>query len=468
MKTEKKKKAKKTKAGNLWKRNGTYYLVKVEKGNRTVVSLHTGKLTEAEKCRDDILKPALMANTSEKVARNIAEARELLTDVKYTLDVVWNQYLKSSKRPQSSPGTLGNYERCWRLFKLWLTSNHKEIERINQITEKEAEAYAAHLWEKDEKKDTGKKEDEKKELTAEEKKLKRGITANTFNYHIQALNLIFKIIINNEKTPFSEIQRKKEEKINRKNFTDEQIKKIFAAFEDEKLIIPNKSEIKLLCYIGALTGLRMADAVLLKWEQIDFANRMITATPIKTRGIQRKVHIPLAPQLKSQLDRAESLDKSEYVMPGIVERYQRNPDGVVDDFHKILDLESVGLKEVKEAARGKNRRLYSYHSFRHSFASFAANAGIPISTLAAILGDNTRTLEKYYVKISDESKTKAIMSMPQLTAGTDTGAVIEVKPISELDEIKNRVKQALEIIGTAKLEDISETFKKKLLSVLAD
>jgi integrase len=194
---------------------------------------------------------------------------------------------------------------------------------------------------------------------------------------------------------------------------------------------------------------------------------MITATPIKTKGIQRKVHIPLAPQLKSQLDRAESLDKSEYVMPGIVERYQRNPDGVVDDFFKILDLESVGLKEVKEAARGKSRRTYSFHSFRHSFASFAANAGIPISTLAAILGDNARTLEKYYVKISDESKTKAIMSMPQLSIGSNTGAVIEVTPISMVEDLKNRIAGAIAAINGAG-ERVHPDTRMELLKILED
>ncbi|MEI6422651.1 MAG: hypothetical protein WCP55_10560 [Lentisphaerota bacterium] len=134
------------------------------------------------------------------------------------------------------------------------------------------------------------------------------------------------------------------------------------------------------------------------------------------------------------------------------------------DFSEVLD--KAGLTETIKAERGRDRRVYGFHSFRHSFASFAANAGIPISTLAAILGDNARTLEKYYVKISDESKTKAIMSMPALTAGSDTGAVIDIKPVSELEELKNRVNQALELIRAGNEKYISEIFKNKLLTVL--
>ena len=455
------KKAKKTKAGNLWKRNGIYYLVRMLKGKRTIVSLHTGDEDIAIKRRDEALLPALLANTAEKVTRHIAETRDLLSDVKYPLEIVWKQYLKSSSRPQSSAGTLGNYERFYNQFHGWLKMNYPEIEKINQVTTKEAELYAAHLWKKEDKKDTGKKAKEKKELTAEEKKLKRGITANTFNYHIQGLNLVFKVVCNTEKTPFSGIQRKNGGQMNRKDFTADQMKSIFEAIDKPECEISNKPEMKLLCFIGAFTGLRLVDAIHLEYSQIDFAGRMITATPRKTMAIQRKVHIPLHPELKSQLDRAESLAAGGYVMPAMVERYQRNPDGIMKDFSAVLD--TAKLTETIKAERGRDRRVYGFHSFRHSFASFAANAGVPISTLAAILGDNTRTLEKYYVKISDESKNKAIMSMPALTTGSDTGALIDIKPVSELDEMKNRVKQAVEYIGTAK---ITAAIKAELLKIL--
>jgi integrase len=440
---------------------GNYSLRYVIHGKTKLISLGTANKIKAEAKRDEILTPALMATSSEKVTRHIAEARELLTDVKYTLETVWKQYLKSPKRPQSSEGTLENYKRCWDMFVKWLEENHRNIKKVNQITAKEAEAYAEHVWMKAEPKK--KKDEEEKELTAEEKKLARGITANTFNYHIQALNLIFKIIFNKLETPFTGIERKKEEKINRKNFSDEQLKKIFASFNDPLLIIPNKAEIKLLCYIGACTGLRLVDAVHMKWDQVDFANKMISALPIKTRGIQRNVHIPLHPELKVQLDLAETKDKGGYVMPSIVERYQQNPDGIVDDFHKVLDLKSVGLKEIQEAKRGKSRRLYSFHSLRHSFASFAANAGVPITTLASILGDSARTLEKYYIKASDESKTKAVMALPALTVSSETGTVIDVKPISVLS---NNVKHALNVIKHALANDKTGELKKELIKIL--
>ncbi len=409
---------------------GSYYLMYVINGKKKLVSLKTENLTDAKKARDEYLTPALKATTTEKVTRHIAETRDLLTDIKFPLSIVWGQYFKNPRRPQkTSPGTLGNYERNWLAFKSWLEKNHSNIERINQITEREAEAYAEHLWEKSDIKPVKKlkgsdpaKPDHKpnkaerkllRAKQAKENKLKRGITANTHNYHIQSLNLIFKTLFDTDKTPFSGIEKKLEEKMTRKDFTGEEVTRIYASFDDPALCIPDKKEMRLLIHILSRTGLRLVDAVNIKWEQIDFARKTITAMPVKTRGIQRLVHIPfLDVNLKALLDIADSKDKSEYVLPRMVERYERNSDGIIDDFYKILDLESVGLNKVNQATRGMNRKFYSFHSFRHTLCSSAANAGVPITTLASILGDNVRTLEKYYIKVNDQSKIKAILSLP--------------------------------------------------------
>jgi len=458
----------KTTSGYLFQRNkdsngkpcGSYYLMYVINGHKKLRSLKTENLADAKKARDDILTPALMATSSEKVAVHIAEARELMTNVKYPLETVWTQYLKSPKRPQSSEGTLGNYERQWDMFCKWLEEHHKGIKGVNQVTGKEAVAYAEYLWTKDCRPPSNAK------LPAKERKPKLFISANTFNSHVQGLNLILKVVLDKEQTPFSDITRKNEEKLKRKDFNEEQLKKIFAGLDDPALNIPNKDEIRLLCYIGAYTGMRMVDAVHMKWSQIDFAKRMITGMPVKTRGIQREVFVPLHPDLKAALDLAASAGNKGYVMPAVVERYERNPDGICDDFHKILDLDSVGLKEIQQAVRGKSRRSYSFHSFRHTFASFAASAGVPIAVLAAILGDNITTLQKYYVKISDASKTKAIQSLPSMIAGSDSEETIDVKAISELEELRERIKQALKMLKQATKKDLSPKFTAELVKVL--
>ncbi|HCE46191.1 MAG TPA: hypothetical protein DET40_21815 [Lentisphaeria bacterium] len=450
---------KKTGKGHLFQRDkdskgnpaGNYYLQYTINKERKIVSLGTANLKAAKQKRDDILNPALTAKTKEDVVRHIAEARALMSNVSLPLDKVWNHFTKIPTgnkkmlkfRPDSGEGTLSNYERFFRHFCNWLKDKYPNITKINEVTSKEAEEYMTFLW------------------TNEEHE----ITANTFNYHLQGLRLVFSRVCKSFNTPFDDVSRQDGKQIKRKNFTVAQLKSLFEAIDNPECDISNRSEMKLLCHIGRWTGLRLCDAVLMKWKQIDFIANKITAEPIKTKNIHREVNIPIHSELKSQLDRAESAG-GEYVLPVMAEIYNRNPDEINKDFATVLD--KAKLTEVVTAKRGRDRRAYGFHSFRHSFASFAANAGIPISALSDILGDNARTLEKYYIKASDENKAKAIesQSQPQLTTGNDTEEVIDVKPIDELVELQKRVSDALELIRTATKKDISEAFTAQLVKIL--
>ena len=52
--------------------------------------------------------------------------------------------------------------------------------------------------------------------------------------------------------------------------------------------------------------------------------------------------------------------------------------------------------------------VYGFHSLRHSFASFCAEAGVPKATLLSILGTNSEIADKYYTHVSEESQRKAV------------------------------------------------------------
>ena len=52
--------------------------------------------------------------------------------------------------------------------------------------------------------------------------------------------------------------------------------------------------------------------------------------------------------------------------------------------------------------------LYGFHSLRHSFASFCAEAGVPKAVLLSILGTDSKIADKYYTHVSEESQWKAI------------------------------------------------------------
>ena len=411
---------------------GIYYLQFTVNGSKKFMSLKTGNKVIAQKRRKKTLLPALFVDTSEKVILHVAEARKLLNNVKINLDDVWSKYENSAKRPQSSPGTLGNYKRMWKCFKDWLNAEYPDITSIDKITDKVAEEYSNFLWTKP-------------------------ITENTYNYHLQACNLVLKIVTGSLQTAFTGLSRKNGESINRLDFSPEQIKLIFATLDSKDFKIMNKPEMKLLCYIGTFTGLRLHDAVMLKTDSVDLKKNLISLTPAKTRNISRQVHIPIHPELRRQFN---NIDKGDYVLPSISERYLRNPTGVKLDFMTILD--KAGLTDSKKPSKGRRRRLYGFHSFRHSFCSIAANAGVPMSTLAGILGDNSRTLEKYYLKVNDKAKLDCINSLPSLIKLANPG-VIDVELLSDAEVLSGRIQDACKLIIDNKM---NANLKKQLLAIL--
>jgi integrase len=388
--------------GHLFKRGLKYYLQIRVNGRKKVVALKTGRLDEAEKKAEDYRRIAA-CRTKEEFAFHVSKARKLSKDSALALDKVWAHYAASPERPDSSPGTLKNYKRNWESFLKWLGDNHPATTRLSQVDESLAKEYAAWLWERS----IG----ERKNASGEAEKVRMG--ANTYNYHIQSLALVARIVgpdVGVEENPWKCIKKKTEAKQVRKDFSKAQVEALLAAFDDDRLKLLNKDELRLLFHIGAFTGLRLEGAVNLKWDKVDFAKGIISAIPAKTRRIQREVVIPIHSRLKAELVRARDAS-SGFVLPGIVERYARNPYGVNEDILKVLDF--CELKQKNEGVeRGRIRRLYGFHSFRHFFASTCANAGVPVTTLSEILGDNISTLQKYYMHSMDESRQKVLKALP--------------------------------------------------------
>jgi len=75
----------------------------------------------------------------------------------------------------------------------------------------------------------------------------------------------------------------------------------------------------------------------------------------------------------------------------------------------------------------------SPHVFRHSFASHAAENGVPRAVIAAILGDNADIVDHYYTHIGDEALQDAVMAI--------SGKVGVLSP-------QERINQALEVLSS--------------------
>jgi len=173
--------------------------------------------------------------------------------------------------------------------------------------------------------------------------------------------------------------------------------------------------------IALTTGMRSGEISTLKWGQIDFEASVITVGKAKTRrGTGRQ--IPMNAQLKAVLEmhaawlahpkRLGKLEPDWYVFPG---RKARKA-GEKRPLDPSLNLKSVksSWERVRTAA-GVSCRL---HDMRHTAATKMAEAGVPESTMLAIMGHMSRSMLERYSHVRLAAKRDAVksLSLPDLTA----------------------------------------------------
>ena len=410
--------------GHLFKRGNVYYLTYQVNGKKQTISLKTKNEKEAIKEQKKVMGTALNANTTEKVIMAVAEARQVHKSKKILLDTVWDKYDKNIYRANHSATTLANHKRVWMALKKWLNEKYPIVTCLDQITKSIAEEYTAFLWGKN-------------------------ITGDTFTNKMASIKMIYKTLLEETKTPFDYIKKETGTGISHTDFTFEQMAKIHEVLKYPDLDVEDKEEFETLCYILQYTGLRLCDAILLRWKSIDIEKNNIEVEPIKTKRIRRKINIPIHPEFKGIL---EKLNKdSEFVVPNLAKRYMTCNTTIKTDFLEILTRAGLGDKETRE--RGSIKRKYGFHSFRTSFATIMANATppVPVTVLADMMGDNIETVQKYYVNIHDATKINAINNLGQ------------VKPVSEVETLTNRIQNAIKLLESAK---ISKGVKAELFKIL--
>lgn len=372
------------------KKTNIYYLRLVINGKSIIKSLKTKSAKQAKTNADNYIKEncnILNARTKEEVAVQVLQARKLLNQSdRIQLEDSWSQYLRSSLRPDSGKATLKGYESYWNRFISYLPS---DVLYLDEITEKHASDFMT--------------------LIGSSK-----ISSSTYNATLQGVKLVFKILSNSDiSSPFRNIQKRTKQQISRKEFTKEQIASIFSVFDSRKFQLLYKTEMKLLFYIGVWTGLRLKDCALLNWEDVNLKNNLLTVKPYKTsRTTNKNVMVPIHPDLRSQLELAYENMTNEYVLPNVSARYLYNHYGVGKDCMKVLI--AAGIQTKEKSADGKRARKttsYGFHSFRHSFVSFCAEAGVPMATVQAIVGHSSPAMTRHYTHIGIQSLTKAVNSL---------------------------------------------------------
>ncbi len=442
----------KTRSGYLFqrKKGGNWYVRTVVDGKAIVKCTGTTKRREAEKLKTDIMAPYMLGNevnVLEAVQTRLSGRKAKLAQLEDELkppppvEEVWSCFMGSPARPDSGEATLERYHSEWKRFAAWLKKEHPQAKTLRDVTPAMAAAYA-------------------KELSAAR------LSASTFNQHRNLLRMVWRVLEDECKltvNPWNKITPKKLTPLaNRKRaLTPAQFESLLAAVEADP-------DLKDLFILLAWTGLRRADAVLMKWGSIDFSTRVITLAPMKTARRQGKlVHIPIFPAALEVLNRRQSgraLNPRAYIFPKLAASYER--DGATLTRTITSAFEKAGMQTNEERSdRKRSVAVYGAHSLRHFFTTAATAAGMPDAMIKSITGHTTDGMLEHYQQIgadiASELATRIEGNRPDLSPKALPGPLEAIETQNEA--LKKKILKLANKLNSKNWREIKGELKQALV-----
>lgn len=161
--------------------------------------------------------------------------------------------------------------------------------------------------------------------------------------------------------------------------------------------------------ITLYTGLRIGELLALKWDNIDFQNKVmnITATICDVAFDKKMYHIESSPKSESGL-REIPLTNNVIKLLLDLRKNQENSIFVVSKKGKQLFVRAYQDSFARLLRRLKIKH-YGFHSLRHTFATRCYRHGMDIKTLSELLGHSSPSVTlKIYVHTDLNIKRKAL------------------------------------------------------------
>jgi len=413
-----------------------------------------------QKQAEDYLNNIKKKQGATATARNVEQLyeirhQEITGNAGIALADAFDESLKySTRRP--SEKKLKQKINAFADFVAFMSDKHPEIKNISEVGINHANEYSSFLINNGRYKTAVQYVRDGKTVTVAnggESKLAN----STINYYISVCAEVFeklKIDAGLVHNPFSQFRRLPKQEEQREIFSEDEV----------KLICDNLTDfVRPLFIVAFNTAMREGDICTLRWSEVNLKEGKIRRGQNKT---VYKVEIPIMPELKDFLtkwqqelaDRVESVKRNnpkthgkrmsaadcekyeEYVFPEHAKMYRENPSGVS---YRIKEfLEKLGIKTTRTpAGRTRAVSVKDLHSCRHTFCKRAADAGVPLTTVQAIVGHMTQAMTEHYsAHATFADKQKAIAAM---AANTDTRRLEILGRLSKLptDTLEALLKQ---------------------------
>lgn len=348
--------------GNLQQEKSGRWTMRVGlNGKRYCRSTHTTDRAQAERILQRFLSPL-----------GLGTRRLPLADV-------WLAYVKTPLRNDLAKATLDSKRQVWMHFARWMERFYLPVKDLGAITAEMVAEYLACL--------------------------RADLCASTYNNRVCVLREIFHVLASQaglEDDPWAGIRLRPDDSHSRRELTMDELKRLLAAATGEW---------HTLLLIGIYTGLRLGDCCRLDWSQINLAEGVIQVVPRKTRRHhQRLVTIPIHPALGQAL-LATAL--AGPVLPTVSALYERSRWQVAHRLAVLFRAANITMSVKLEGRRHKTPEA-TFHSLRHTFVSFAANAGVPLHIVQSIVGHESTAMTRHYYHENIVALKSAVAAIPTL------------------------------------------------------
>ena len=352
------------------------------KGKRYSRSTRTTDREKAEKFLERFLSPL-----------GLGSRRLPLADV-------WLEYVKSPDRRDLAPSTLNAKRLVWMDFARWMEHHHLEIGNLAEVTHEAIAEYLACI--------------------------RAEVCASTYNARICVLREIFHVLAAKAglvDDPWEGVRLHADDCHSRRELTLDEIERLM------KAATKAGGEWKRLFTIGIYTGLRLGDCCCLAWNSVNLERGVIQLIPTKTRkhAHGQPVTIPIHPQLKAELEIALVSDHERracaaaaFVNPTLADWYKTSKWRISHGLELIFKAAHIETSVKIEGRRTRTPEA-TFHSLRHTFVSLAANAGVPLPVVQAIVGHSSTAMTRHYYHENEDVLRQAVAAIPAI--GTGAAAV---------------------------------------------
>lgn len=244
---------------------------------------------------------------------------------------------------------------------------------------------------------------------------KRGVTAKTCNHKIKSIRSVFgdavkhSMLLSNPCAPIGKLEE--DDSVKREPFTLEEVRDLVTAAPSD--------DWKGVIILGAFTGLRLTDITQLKAGNLDMKRKVIRLVPKKTSRKKTVVEIPMHSEVvnyfKKHRDKISPFDGT-HVFKTLAKCGAQGRNGLSTKFRGIMEVAGVNryLTRKTEDGAARDTAKRSFHSLRHTFTSWLANAEVPEDVRMKMTGHSENTTHRKYTHQQIETLRKGVDRMASL------------------------------------------------------